>query len=100
MEHRGPKRIKIYHPARILVHGSTIHHCTVHNFTNAGACIELTFEAEQLPDEFEFSFDKFQTVHVCKTIWRDDYVAGVVFETPPSASPESRRASLRVIRSI
>jgi hypothetical protein len=99
MEHRRSKRIKIYHPARILVQG-TIHPCTVHNFTSAGACIELTFEAGQLPDEFEFSFDKFQTVQVCKTIWREDCIAGVVFETPPPASPESRRASLRVVRSI
>jgi hypothetical protein len=100
MEQRRSKRTRTYHPARILVQGSTVHHCTVHNFTSAGACIELTFEAEQLPDKFEFSFDKFRTVHVCKTIWREDYVAGVVFETLSAASPESRRASLRIVRSI
>jgi hypothetical protein len=97
-EDRRSKRTKTYHPARILVHGATIHHCTVHNFTGLGVCIELTFEAEQLPDDFEFSLDNFRTVYVCKTIWREDNVAGVVFETPPSESPEIRRAKLRIVR--
>jgi len=98
MEDRRSKRTKTYHPARILVDGSTIHHCTVHNFTDAGVCIELPFEAEQLPDEFEFSLDHFRTSYVCRAIWRDDYVAGVAFETPPPESPESRRAKLRIVR--
>jgi hypothetical protein len=97
MEERRLKRTKTYHPARILVDGSTIHHCTVHNFTSGGVCIELAFEAEQLPDNFEFSLDNFKTFYACKAIWRDDYVAGVVFETPPPESPESRRAKLRIV---
>jgi hypothetical protein len=100
MENRRSKRTKTYHPARISVHGSTIHPCTVHNFTGAGVCIELAFEAEQLPDKFEFSLDNFRTFYVCKTIWREDYVAGVVFETPPTESPESRRAKLRIVRPL
>src|SRR5271170_2664045 len=100
MENRRSKRTKTYHPARISVHGSTIHHCTVHNFTSVGVCIELTFEADQLPDRFEFSLDNFRTFYVCKTIWREDYVAGVVFETPPTESPESRRAKLRIVRPL
>src|SRR3979411_3413065 len=99
MEHRRSKRTKTYHPGRILVHGSTVQHCTVHNFSSAGVCIELSFVAELLPDQFEFSLDNFQTVYVCKTIWREDYVAGVVFQTPTPASPESRRAKLRVVTS-
>src|SRR5450432_503312 len=99
MEDRRLERTKAYHPARILVQDSAIHHCTVHNFTSIGVCIELTFEAEQLPDKFEFSLDNFKTFYACKTIWREDYVAGVVFETPPPASPESRRAKLRLVTS-
>ena len=98
MEKRRSRRTKTYHPGRILVHGSIVHHCTVHNFTSAGVCIELTFEAEQLPDQFEFSLDSFQTIYVCRTIWREDYVAGVAFETPPPASPESRRAQLKIVK--
>jgi hypothetical protein len=98
MEHRRSKRTRAYHPARILLDESNVHHCTVHNFTNAGVCIELMFEAERLPDKFEFSLDNFRTVYICKTIWREDHVAGVVFETPPPASPEGRRASLRLVK--
>jgi hypothetical protein len=98
MEDRRLKRTRAYRPARILVDGSTIHHCTVHNFTDAGVCIELPFEAEHLPDEFEFSLDHFRTSYICRAIWRDDYVAGVAFETPPPESPESRRAKLRIVR--
>ena len=94
------KRTKTYLPAKISVHGSTIHHCTVHNFSGNGVCIELTFEAEQLPDKFEFSSDNFRTFYVCKTIWRDDHVAGAAFETPPKESPESRRAKLRIVRPL
>jgi hypothetical protein len=97
MEKRRSKRTKTYHPAKISVHGSTIHHCTVHNYTGKGVCIELAFEAQQLPDEFEFSLDNFRTFYSCKTIWRDDYVAGVVFEMPPTESPERRRAKLRIV---
>jgi hypothetical protein len=97
MENRRSKRTKTYHPARILVDGSTIHHCTVHNFTSVGVCIELAFVAEKLPERFEFSLDNFKTLYVCRTIWREDYVAGVVFETAPTESPESRRAKLRVV---
>jgi hypothetical protein len=96
-ENRRSKRTRTYHPARILVDGSTVHHCTIHNFTSVGVCIELTFVAEQLPDRFEFSLDNFKTIYICKTIWREDYVAGVVFETPPEESPERRRAKLRVV---
>lgn len=98
MEDRRLTRTKTYHPAKLLVDGSTIHHCTIHNFTDGGVCIELAFEAEQLPDRFEFSLDNFQTFYACQTVWRDDYVAGVAFDMPPPESPESRRAKLRIVR--
>ena len=98
MKDRRLKRTKTYHPARILVQGESEHHCTVHNFTELGVCIELTFEAELLPDTFEFSLDNFRTFYVCKTIWREDHVAGAVFERPPTQSPEIRRAKLRIVK--
>jgi hypothetical protein len=97
MENRRSKRTRTSHPARILVDGSTIHHCTIHNFTSVGVCIELAFLAERLPDRFEFSLDNFKTLHLCRTIWREDNVAGAVFETSPKASPEGRRAKLRIV---
>lgn len=98
MEDRLLKRTRTYHPGRILIQNEAVHHCTVHNFTDRGICLELTFEAEQLPDSFEFSLDGFKTVYVCKTIWRDDYVAGVVFERPPSEPPARGRAMLRIVK--
>jgi hypothetical protein len=99
MKDRRLKRTKTYRPAKItFVQGETVHHCAVHNFTDLGVCIELTFEAEELPDTFEFSLDNFRTFYVCKTIWREDNVAGVVFETQPPESPASRRAKLRIVK--
>jgi hypothetical protein len=97
-EHRRSKRTKAYRPARILVYDATIHQCIIHNFTSHGICLELTFEAALLPDNFEFSLDNFRTVHLCRTIWREDNVAGVVFELPPPESPERRRAKLKIVR--
>ena len=98
MENRRLKRTRTYHPAKVLVQDEAVYHCTVHNLTGFCLCIELTFEADQLPDTFDFSFDNFRTVHVCKTIWREDNVAGVTFERPPHGSPASRRAKLRVVK--
>jgi hypothetical protein len=70
------------------------HFCIVHNRTDRGFCIELTFEATELPDRFEFSFDGFRTIYTCRTVWREDNVAGVSIEGPPPETPESRRARL------
>jgi hypothetical protein len=98
MEDRLLKRTRTYHPGRILLQSEGVHHCTVHNVTDRGICLELTFEAEQLPDRFEFSLDNFKNVYVCKTIWREDYVAGVAFERSPSAPPAGGRAKLRFVK--
>jgi hypothetical protein len=98
MEHRLSKRTRTYHPGRILIDSEAVHHCTIHNFTDRGICLELTFEAEQLPDIFEFTLDNFQTVYVCKTIWREDYVAGVVFDKSPGEPPARGRAKLRIVK--
>lgn len=97
-EVRQSKRVRAYRPARILVRDAITHQCIIHNFTSRGVCIELTFDAELLPDKFEFSLDNFRTAYVCRTVWREDTVAGVVFETSPPESPESRRAKLRIVR--
>ena len=98
MENRRLKRTRTYHPAKVLVQDEAVHHCTVHNLTGFGLCIELIFEADQLPDTFDFSFDNFRTVHICKTIWREENVAGVTFEGPLLESPASRRAKLRIVK--
>ena len=98
MENRRVTRTRAYNPAKVMVQDEDVHPCLVHNLTGLGLCIELTFEAEQLPDKFDFSFDNFRTVHVCKTIWREDNVAGVTFEKSPQESPASRRAKLRIVK--
>jgi hypothetical protein len=98
MEKRRLKRTRMYHPARVMVQGEGVEHCTIHNLTGLGLCIELAFEAERLPDTFEFSLDNFRTVHVCKTIWREDCHAGVAFDGPPPQSGAGRRAKLRLVK--
>lgn len=98
MEKRISKRTRAYHPGRIIVQGEAVHPCTVHNFTDRGVCLELAFEAEQLPDRFEFSLDNFRTVYICNTMWRDDHAAGVAFDMPPARPPARARAELRIVK--
>jgi hypothetical protein len=98
-EHRQSQRTKSFRPAKILVHKTTIHQCIIQNFTKLGVCLELTFEAELLPESFELSLDNFRTAYACRTIWREDNVAGVVFEMATAESPEIRRAKLRIVPS-
>jgi uncharacterized metal-binding protein len=98
MEKRRLQRTKIHHPGKVYIHSKTAHSCTVHNVTGLGVCIELAFEAEQLPDTLDFSFDNFRTTHCCKVIWRESNLAGVAFERPLMLSDGSRRAKLRVVK--
>jgi hypothetical protein len=51
-----------------------------------------------LPDIFEFSLDGFRTFYVCRTIWREDNIAGVAFEERPPEPPATRRAKLRIVK--
>jgi hypothetical protein len=98
MEKRRTKRERAYRPARVAAAPSgRPHFCIVHNRTDRGFCIELTFNAVELPDVFEFSFDGFNTIYTCKTVWREDNVAGVSIEETPPGSPEARRAKFRVV---
>jgi PilZ domain-containing protein len=100
MDKRRAKRSSSgYQPARIsFAAGETAQLCVVHNRSDRGLCIELMIEADELPDRFELSFDNFQTIHVCKTVWRDDNIAGVSFESPSSEPDVSRRAQLRLVK--
>jgi hypothetical protein len=98
MEKRRATRTRAAQPARVSIAPyEDAYFCIVHNRTDRGLCIELTFEATELPDRFEFSFDGFKTIYMCKTIWREDNVAGVSIEGPPPESPESRRARFRIV---
>lgn len=100
MENRRAKRSSSgYRPARVSCEsGETAHFCVVHNRSDHGLCIELTIEADELPDRFELSFDNFRTIHICKTVWREDNIVGVSFESPSSKPPTSRQAQLRLVR--
>lgn len=98
MERRQALRTRAYQPARVsMTPTADTHFCIVHNRTDSGFCIEFTFDAVELPDCFEFSFDGFRTTYVCRTIWREDNVAGVSFQGPPPDSPEGRRARFRIV---
>ena len=100
MEKRRLQRTKIYHPGKVFLLGETMLDCTVLNITGFGACIELIFPIQELPETLEFSFDNFRTIHRCKIIWREGNHAGFAFEELPwpSISHHGRRASLRVVK--
>jgi hypothetical protein len=101
MEKRRLQRTKIRHPGKVFVPGETVHDCTVHNVTELGVCIELATQMEALPENVDFSFDNFRTVHSCKIIWRASNLAGVSFEKPLRSSlafDTSRRAKLRAVK--
>lgn len=88
-----------YRPARVVVApGEAAYFCVVHNSSDCGLCIELTFDAGELPDLFEFSFDDFRTIYICKTVWREENVAGIAFKSPPPEGPASRRAKFRLVK--
>ena len=52
--------------------------CRVQDVTNAGAGIELK-TVNQLPPDFELSFDNFHTIRECRVIWRQGDFVGVSF---------------------
>jgi hypothetical protein len=97
MEKRRLQRTTIRHPAKVHVLNVTVHDCIVHNVTGRGVCIELAFEAAQLPETLDFSFDNFRTTNFCKIIWREANLAGVAFEQPIMANDFKRRARLKVV---
>lgn len=71
----------------------------VHNITGLGICIEFGFQAEQLSDQLDFSFDNFRTFHTCKVIWREKRLAGIAFESspqPPQLLDGSRGAMVKL----
>lgn len=99
MDNRRTKRSSSgYRPAKVsFAPDDGAHFCVVHNGSDQGLCIELTFEARLLPDHFELSFDNFRTVHSCRIVWQEDNIAGVAFDRRPPQSPEGRRAKLRIV---
>ncbi len=98
MDRRQAVRTRAYQPARVSMgRDEESYFCIVHNRADGGFCIELTVDAVELPDRFEFSFDGFRTIYSCRTIWREDNVAGVSFQGSPPDSAECRRARFRIV---
>jgi len=88
-----------YKPAKLSFGpGKATHFCIVHNRSDRGLCLELTFEADELPNHFELSFDDFRTVHTCKTVWRDDNIAGVAYESSSSEAHPGGQTKLRLVK--
>ncbi len=97
IERRRLQRTVIRHPAKVIAGDETTHRCVVHNVTGLGICIELDFQAKQLPENMAFSFDNFRTIHACKVIWREGYFAGIEFDRAPEMGEASRAAVLKTI---
>ena len=53
--------------------------CHVWDITNGGAGIQL-HELNDLPLNFELTFDKFHNIRQCKIIWRRGDLVGVQFQ--------------------
>ena len=54
--------------------------CGVRDITNVGVCVR-TQRLNILPLNFGLSFDNFQTVRMCRLIWRDRDFVGAAFES-------------------
>ena len=53
--------------------------CHVRDITNGGAGIQL-HDLNDLPLNFELTFDKFHNIRQCKIIWRRGDLVGVQFQ--------------------
>ena len=58
---------------------SSVVHCTVHDVSANGACLELATTLV-LPETFELSFDSFYSARWCHVKWRAESRIGVSFE--------------------
>ncbi len=101
MERRRSQRTLIRHPGKILILDEVVHNCIVHNVTGLGICIELIFEAGKLPENIDFSFDNFRTVHRCKAVWSSGNLIGVAFEDSlhSTSNANGSRAAKLIARS-
>jgi len=71
---------------------------TIARFTilHVSSFVELTFEADQLPETFDFASTISELLTSVKRSGARTMLRGVTFERPPQGSPASRRAKLRV----
>jgi len=79
-ESRARSRSRVLHEARIILDpASPIVPCTLHDLTNAGACLSPVGNVE-LPERFELTFDRGRSSRSCRVCWRTGDKLGVAFE--------------------
>jgi hypothetical protein len=80
-ERRASSRTKTQKGALLYFGGNAgVFSCTVRDVTNAGAGIRIQ-HLTIMPLEIGLSFDNFQTVCMCRLIWRQSNFLGVSFES-------------------
>jgi PilZ domain len=90
IERRALQRTRVLRGAKIIVAcQSPLIHCTVHNITSGGACLQVA-DAVGMPQTFELTFEQGRTRRVCRVVWRTHDRLGVAFEPEP---PEPRIAA-------
>jgi hypothetical protein len=86
VERRAWQRSRVSRDAEIILgHASPIIPCTLHDLTNAGACLSPRGTVV-LPETFELTFDHGRSCRPCRVRWRIDNKLGVAFEKSPSLS--------------
>ena len=70
---------------------------TIARFTilHVSSFVELTFEADQLPETFDFASTISELLTSVKRSGARTMLRGVTFERPPQGSPASRRVPLK-----
>jgi PilZ domain len=80
VERRSIGRTKILKSALLFFDAqSGVFSCGVHDITNRGARIRLQ-DLNDLPLNFELTFDNFCTNRRCRVVWRQGDFVGVAFQ--------------------
>jgi PilZ domain len=64
--------------AKLFFGSSSMIDCVVHNFTDAGARVEIPNTVE-LPEAFGLTFDGGYSLRPCRIVWRTSNETGVEF---------------------
>lgn len=79
-ERRAVARTRVDATGGILPPGQfKLFNCDVMDLTDQGARLDIGRQADELGNEFDFSFDNFRTIRKCRMVWREASFVGVAF---------------------
>ncbi|HEX3163678.1 MAG TPA: PilZ domain-containing protein [Pseudolabrys sp.] len=77
-ENRKAQRRRVLKAGTISINRAAGIDCTVRNFSDAGACLDVA-SPFGIPDDFELVIGEDHSEHPCHVIWRSDKRIGVAF---------------------